>query len=377
MNGYQIAARVLRRAVQRQVAADSHVDAFHAAVGGGRRSLFGVRYDADGALAAHQLDFGLMIQFFPILVRGVVAFFHQCAVNGDSTVLVAGSAADAGTGNAVVILLADDGRLEAAYELDVQLQRIALAVIFFDRSAAVCVDDQLEGQSLIAIGSDGDHIAAFQRSRAAIAIPCKQQLTVGNFVLTAVCKKRSCIPRFTIHGNGGNLFRIPVFPKGYLPIISIGTLGKADFAQINCFLFRGGGGFRFAAGAAGICNDSGCVVTAAFFHFHRQIFVPGCRKFNRCGVSCTALHNNLECSIAAIGTIRSTHTPVSCISKRVHAAAALIGIVIYSNRCYSIQPISIFKLKTQNCIINFPRGKAFHLCRRFFLPCRHGRGNCQ
>ena len=230
MNGYQIAARVLRRAVQRQVSADSHVDAFHAAVGGGRRSLFGVRYYADGALAAHQLDFGLMIQFFPILVRGVVAFFHQCAVNGDSTVLVAGSAADAGTGNAVVILLADDGRLEAAYELDVQLQRIALAVIFFDRSAAVCVDDQLEGQVFVAVSGNGNHIAAFQRSRAAIAIPCKQQLTVGNFVLTAVCKKRSCIPRFTIHGNGGNLFRIPVFPKGYLPIISIETLGKADLA---------------------------------------------------------------------------------------------------------------------------------------------------
>ena len=43
-----------------------------------------------------------------------------------------------------------------------QLIGIALAVIFFDRSAAVCVDDQLEGQSLIAIGSDGDHIAAFE-----------------------------------------------------------------------------------------------------------------------------------------------------------------------------------------------------------------------
>ena len=230
MNGDQVAARVLGRAVQRQVTAEGHVDTLHAAVLGSGHTLGGVRYDADGALAAHQTNFGLVVQFFPIFVRGFGVFFHQSAVHGHGAVLVAGSAADTGAGNAVVILLADDGRLEAAYELDVQLQRIALAVIFFDRSAAVCVDDQFEGQVFVAVSGNGNHIAAFQRSRAAIAIPCKQQLTVGNFVLTAVRKKRSCIPRFTIHGNGGNLFRIPVFPKGYLPIISIETLGKADLA---------------------------------------------------------------------------------------------------------------------------------------------------
>ena len=231
MNGDQVAACVLRRTIQRQVTAEGHVDTLHAAVLiCGHTCHGGVRYDADGALAAHQTNFGLVVQFFPILVRGVGAFFHQSAVHGDSTVLVAGSTADTGAGNAVVILLADNSGFKAAFDFHMQLQRIALAVIFFDRSAAVCVDDQLEGQVFVAVSGNGNHIAAFQRSRAAIAIPCKQQLTVGNFVLTAVCKKRSCIPRFTIHGNGGNLFRIPVFPKGYLPIISIETLGKADLA---------------------------------------------------------------------------------------------------------------------------------------------------
>ena len=53
MNGYQITARVLRRTIQRQVTAESHVDAFHAAVSIGFRSIRSARYDADEALAAH------------------------------------------------------------------------------------------------------------------------------------------------------------------------------------------------------------------------------------------------------------------------------------------------------------------------------------
>lgn len=62
MNGDQVAARVLRRTIQRQVTAESHVDAFHAAVSIGFRSIRSVRYDADEALAAIQTDFRMMIQ---------------------------------------------------------------------------------------------------------------------------------------------------------------------------------------------------------------------------------------------------------------------------------------------------------------------------
>ena len=62
MNGHQITARVLRRTIQRQVTAESHVDAFHAAVSIGFRSIRSARYDADEALAAIQTDFRMMIQ---------------------------------------------------------------------------------------------------------------------------------------------------------------------------------------------------------------------------------------------------------------------------------------------------------------------------
>lgn len=62
MNEYQITARVLRRTIQRQVTAESHVDAFHAAVSIGFRSIRSARYDADEALAAIQTDFRMMIQ---------------------------------------------------------------------------------------------------------------------------------------------------------------------------------------------------------------------------------------------------------------------------------------------------------------------------
>lgn len=170
MNGYQIAACVLRRAVQRQVTAEGHVDAFHAAVGGGRRSLFGVRYDADGALAAIQTDLGLVIQFLPIIVSRLGALLHQGPVNRDCTVLVAGSAADAGTGNAVVILLSDDGRLEVALDLHNQLINVAGCGVGRNRCAAAFVNHQLERQVIVAIGGDGDNVAAFQNVCSGTAV---------------------------------------------------------------------------------------------------------------------------------------------------------------------------------------------------------------
>ena len=162
MNGDQVAARVLRRAIQRQVTAEGHVDTLHAAVGIGCGSLLSIGHDADGALAAHQLDFGLMIQFFPIAFRGFVAFSHQSAVHGHGAVLVAGSAADTGAGNAVVILLADNSGFKAAFDFHMQLQRIALTVIGSRLGLAILVDDQLERQVIVTLGGDGDDVAAFQ-----------------------------------------------------------------------------------------------------------------------------------------------------------------------------------------------------------------------
>ena len=56
MNGDQVAARVLGRAVQRQVTAEGHVDTLHAAVLGSGHTLGGVRHDVDLALATNQFD---------------------------------------------------------------------------------------------------------------------------------------------------------------------------------------------------------------------------------------------------------------------------------------------------------------------------------
>ena len=56
MNGDQIAAYVLRRAIQRQVTAEGHVDTRHAAVLGSGHTLGGIRHDVDLALATNQFD---------------------------------------------------------------------------------------------------------------------------------------------------------------------------------------------------------------------------------------------------------------------------------------------------------------------------------
>ena len=167
-NGYQIAARVLGRAVQRQVTAEGHVDTLHAAVLGSGHTLGGVRYDADGALAAHQLDFGLMIQFFPIAFRGFVAFSHQSAVHGHGAVLVAGSTADTGAGNAVVILLADNSGFKAAFDFHMQLQRIAAFRVGRNGCVSILVDDQFEGQVIVSRCRDGDNIAALENGNRRI-----------------------------------------------------------------------------------------------------------------------------------------------------------------------------------------------------------------
>ena len=167
MNGYQIAARVLRRAIQRQVTAEGHVDTLHAAVLGSGHTLGGVRYDADGALAALQTNFGLVVQFFPIFVRGGGAFFHQSAIHGDSTVLVAGSTADAGAGNAVVILLSDNSGFKAAFDFHMQLINVAGCGVGRNLCVSFFINHQLELQFIVALGGDGDDVAAFQNGRAA------------------------------------------------------------------------------------------------------------------------------------------------------------------------------------------------------------------
>ena len=87
---------------------------------------------------------------------------HQCAVNGDSTVLVAGGTAGAGAGYAVVILLSDDGRLEAAFDLHMQLVGVALTIVFRNGSLTVRINNQFEGQIFVAGCHDGDDIAAFE-----------------------------------------------------------------------------------------------------------------------------------------------------------------------------------------------------------------------
>ena len=168
MNGDQVAACVLRRTIQRQVTAEGHVDTLHAAVLGSGHTLGGVRYDADGALAAHQTNFGLVVQFFPIFVRGVGAFFHQSAVHGDSTVLVAGSAAT-GAGNAVVILLADNSGFKAAFDFHMQLINVAGCGVGRNLCVSFFINHQFEHQVIVTLGGDGDNVAAFQNVCSGIA----------------------------------------------------------------------------------------------------------------------------------------------------------------------------------------------------------------
>ena len=166
MNGDQVAARVLGRASQGQVAAGDHINAFHTAVGISGRFVFRIGFNFDRALAAIQTDLGLVVEFLPVAVGRFGILLHQCAVHRDRTVLVAGGTAGAGAGNAVVILLADNSGFKAAYDFHMQLQRIAAFRVGRNGCVSILVDDQLEGQVFVAIGGDGDDVAAFQNVRS-------------------------------------------------------------------------------------------------------------------------------------------------------------------------------------------------------------------
>ena len=274
MNGYQIAACVLRHTVQRQVTAEGHVDAFHAAVGIVFRSVCSVRDNIDLALAALQTDFGLMIQLFPICGRGFSVFFNQCPINRHGAVLVAGSTADTGAGHAVIILLPNNSGFKAALDLYMKLIGIPAFGVGRNGCASSLVDDQLKGQIFVAGCRDGDKITAFQRWDSAIAVSREQQLSVINFILTASHEKRGGLPCCSVHGNAGNFICVIRFAEGYLPVIPVEARCKADLAQIDGAVLRCAGLLTLTAGAAGgILHNGGSILIAALFQIDGQIFI--------------------------------------------------------------------------------------------------------
>ena len=246
MNGDQVAARILGRAIQRQVAADGPVNALHAAVLiCGHTCHRGVRRNGDIAIFAFQLDLGHIIQFFPIIVGWLRVLRYQCAVNRNRAVLIAACAAGAGTGNAVVILLSDDSCLEAAYELDVQLQRIALTVICNQRGLAICIHHKLHGQILVARSSDGDHIAAFQNRNGRVGTKIlRRKLQTVIFGILFVCSAAGNavvlgFPFRAIDSYLANFAYIACLIKGYIPITLKGILRQFNLTERN-FLIAGG-----------------------------------------------------------------------------------------------------------------------------------------
>ena len=264
MNGDQVAARILGRAIQRQVTAEGHVDTRHAAVLGSGHTLGGVRFDADGAFAALQFNCGQIVQFFPISVRRLSAFFHQCAVNFDGTVLVAGSTAGAGAGNAVIILLADDGRLEAAYELDVQLIGIAAFRVGRNGCVSILVDDQLEGQVFVAVSGNGNHIAAFQnandRGRTKVRL-CKNKAIFARVCSVSTAGgwiRRFPLPCCAIYCNLSDCRNIVMgcIPKSHIPVIAKEIFVKDNIANCNSLMYdcleRGGDGHVLTGHGKGV-----------------------------------------------------------------------------------------------------------------------------
>ena len=287
MNGDQVAARVLGRAVQRQVTAEGHVDTLHAAVLGSGHTLGGVRYDADGALAAHQTNFGLVVQFFPIFVRGFGVFFHQSAVHGHGAVLVAGSAADTGAGNAVVILLADNSGFKAAFDFHMQLINVAGCGVGRNRCAAAFVNHQLEHQVIVALGGDGDNVAAFQnvRSGAEVFFFGKSQNQCGIvhivpiiFAITSTDIRHSgpTFPWLAVYRYPVNCVDIAVTfrSESYIPIISGRIALKLHLRYIDGALFRDGGLFRTARAADRL---SGSIAVIVQHKLEGQVIVSRCR----------------------------------------------------------------------------------------------------
>ena len=265
MNGDQVAACVLRRTIQRQVTAEGHVDTLHAAVSILGRVLRGIRSDVNLALFTLQIDLRRIgLQLLPIAVDRLDTLFRQCTINRNRAVLVAGSTAGAGTGYAVVILLADNSGFKAAYDFHMQLQRIALAVIFFDRSAAVCVDDQLEGQIFVAVSGNGDHIAAFQNANDRGGT--KVRLCKNKAIFARVCSvstaggwiRRFPLPCCAIYCNLSDCRNIVMgcIPKSHIPVIAKEIFVKDNIANCNSLMYdcleRGGDGHVLTGHGKGV-----------------------------------------------------------------------------------------------------------------------------
>ena len=346
MNGYQIAARVLGRAIQRQIAAELHVDAFHAAVGIFSGVLFGIRNNTDGALRAIQIDFGQMIQLFPICVCRGGTVFHQGSVNRHGAVLVAGSTAGAGAGNTVVILLSDDGRLEAAFDLHIQLIGIAGFCITGKRCVAVLIDDQLEGQLFVASCRDGDDVTAFQDRNGGVGtvvLRCKNKAIVAAIRLVSAARGRSVVVRFpcrTVHGDSGNRRNIVMrfFAKGHVPVNAEHILREFDLTERN-FLSSGGrdlrslkhGGNRHILGR----HNKGVLAIVLIHQFNAfTALVAGHRDCVQL-ITLIGSHGHSD-SLARLGTggidSHGTFCNIRCRRYRV-SRFRLRRCVLYNSRC--------------------------------------------
>ena len=250
-HGDEILAGILRCAVERQLAACDKINALHAAVRICGCAAFRIRHDADLALAAVQVYLGVAVQLLPIGVGRLFALICDRTVYRNGTVIV-GRGARACAGNAVIIFLADDSGFKGALNLNVELIRIAFAVICNERSLTVRIHDEFQLQIFIAFCDNRDDVAALNGSFAFIGrIALLRNLDVVIIRILSVCAAggnviRLFFPRNAIHLKTGNVFHIIArLGEVDMPIVSESIFRKRDLVDI----------YNFQCGCLELCRN--------------------------------------------------------------------------------------------------------------------------
>ena len=239
-HGDQICTGILGGAAEGQAAAQGHIDALHAAVALRRSAVFRIRHNIHRGLAALHLNLRKVIQLLPVLILRLLVALHQCAVYGYVAVLIAGRRAGC-SGNAVILLLAGDGSLKAALQLDIQMVGIALAIVLRQSTLAGRIHHQLHGQVFIALGLNGDHVAALEHGDLWLGAEIhlgEYQLLMLRVLLIASAGGR-CIGLFppcgTIDRDASDGGQIALIGEAQKPIVTKGIHTQRNLTQRQLF----------------------------------------------------------------------------------------------------------------------------------------------